>query len=116
MLRCTRQHHHWQYFGFWLRQPSEGLTTTAGLSQDIPLPVPPAPTPLIQGLSSRPLPRGLPPGVVRGEAAVLLVSTLDCSSVRNECLLGPVTGGEELSGMPLLLAGLDCLQEQVHEG
>ena len=75
----------------------------------------PALAPLMQGLSSRPLPRGLPPGVVKGEAAVLLVSTLDCSSVKNECLLAPATRGEELSGMPLLLAGLDCLHGQVHE-
>lgn len=102
-------------FGCWLSQPSAGLTTIAGLSKEKPLPLSPALAPLIQGLSSRPLPRDLPPGVVRGEAAVLLVSTFDCSSVKKGCLLGPVTRGEELSGMPLLLAGLDCLHEQVRE-
>lgn len=94
---------------------SAGLTTTAGLSKDNPLPLVPALAPLIQGLSSRPLPRDLPPGVVRGEAAVLVVSTCDCSSVKNGCLLAPIARGDVLSGMPLLLAGLDCLHEQAHE-
>ena len=98
-----------------LRQPAAGLTTIAGLSKDTPLPLSSALAPLMQGLSSRPLPRDLPPGVVRGEAAVLLVSTFDCSSEKQECLLVPVTRGDMLSGMPLLLAGLDCLHEQVRK-
>ena len=63
----------------------------------------------MHGLSSRPLPRDRPPGVVSGEAAVLLVSIGDCSSEKKECRLGPALSGDVLSDMPLLLAGLDCL-------
>lgn len=93
---------------------SEGLTTIAGLSREIPLLALPALAPLIHGLSSRPRPRDLPPGVVRGEAAVL-VSTCDCSSVKNECLAKPVARGDVLSGMPPLLAGLVCLHQQMQQ-
>lgn len=57
----------------------------------------------------------MPPGVVRGEAAVLVVSTCDCSSVKNGCLLVLATRGDMLSGMPLLLAGLDCLHEHTRD-
>lgn len=66
----------------------------------------------MHGLSSRPLPRDRPSGVVRGEAAVLVVSMSDCSSVKKECLLAVETPGDVFSGMPLLLAGLDCLHDK----
>lgn len=92
-------------------ESSAALTMIAGLSKDRFLPVLPALAPLMHGLSSRPRPRALPPGVVKGEAAVV-VNTCDCSSVRNECLANPVARGDVLSGMPLLLAGLECLHSK----
>ncbi len=85
------------------------LTTLAGLSSAAALLLATEP-PLMAGLSSRPLPRGLPPGVVRGEDAMLGVSIGDSMSVKKGCRLAPPRRGEVYSGTPLLLAGLDCLQ------
>jgi len=67
--------------------------------------------PLMAGLSSRPLPRGLPPGEVRGEELMFGVDMDASMSVKKGCRL---TRGEVYSGMPLLLAGLECLQPQAY--
>jgi hypothetical protein len=70
--------------------------------------------PLMAGLSSRPLPRGLPPGEVRGEELMFGVDKDDSMSVKRGCRLALLTRGEVYSGMPLLLAGLECLQPQAY--
>lgn len=69
--------------------------------------------PLIAGLSSRPLPRDLPPGVVRGDASTLEEGMDDSMSVKKGCRPELLPKGEAQgnSGTPLLLAGLDCLQQ-----
>lgn len=89
------------------------LTTTSPLSSGDVRRLSPE-VPLMAGLSSRPLPRGLPPGEVRGEELMFGVDMDASMSVKKGCRLALLTRGEVYSGMPLLLAGLECLQPQAH--
>lgn len=89
------------------------LTTTSPLSSGAARRLSPE-VPLMAGLSSRLLPRGLPPGEVKGEELMVGVDMDDSMSVKKGWRLTLLTRGEVYSGTPLLLAGLECLQPQAY--